>query len=165
MVNGTRDYSNWENFVGNLVNGYKSRNYTVEWDIWNEWDNMDLFWKGTGSDAYRYEVWVRAFRKIRQLDPSGIIVGPSWSWGVQPRIDNPNHRRFTRGDRTFRYARTRCRQKERHRLRSVWRRGNFWDRDRALYRHERHERCYCQWKDASQGGKDHRNHSNRRVHS
>ena len=68
------DWREWENLVADLVTRAKGQQCVFEWDIWNEPDT-DTFW---GRDrAQWYETWRRGYAKIREFDPSAVIVGPS----------------------------------------------------------------------------------------
>jgi hypothetical protein len=75
------DWTKWEEFVAHMVKQARQRGMTPQWDIWNEPDASTLFWKR--SPEQFAEMWRRACRKLRQLDPAAIVVGPSWS-GVHP---------------------------------------------------------------------------------
>jgi len=68
----------WEEWtVPNTVNDCRSRNMTVEYDVWNE-PNVGYFW---GRDEARYlETWRRGCQKIRSIQSDAVVVGPSISW-------------------------------------------------------------------------------------
>ena len=46
----------------------------VEWDIWNE-PNISLFWNRAQSQYF--DMWRRAYQRIRAAFPTHLIVGPS----------------------------------------------------------------------------------------
>lgn len=64
----------WLDTVTRIVNRAKSEGKTYQWDIWNE-PNDSTFWKGTKQKFW--ETWRQAYLKIRSLDPTASIVGPS----------------------------------------------------------------------------------------
>lgn len=70
------NYTEWEKTVASVVNNAKSRKWTVEYDIWNEPD-IGYFWSRSREEYY--ETWRRAYVKIRSLDTTATIVGPSIS--------------------------------------------------------------------------------------
>jgi hypothetical protein len=71
----------WSAFVRDLARQNQSRD--LIWDIWNEPD-VPYFW--TGTEAQYHELYRRAYVAIRQeLGPDAIIAGPSvgtyrWDW-------------------------------------------------------------------------------------
>jgi len=70
------DWSLWEALVENRVKRVLQEGHEVEWDIWNEPD-ISLFWKRSRNQFF--ETWRSGVQKIRELDPSATIVGPSIS--------------------------------------------------------------------------------------
>lgn len=68
------DWGYWELVVENTVKECMKRSMNVEYDIWNEPDYA-YFW--AKDQAIWLETWKRGYRKIRSLDPSAPIVGPS----------------------------------------------------------------------------------------
>lgn len=68
------DYTRWENHVRNLARQHKGKK--MLWDIWNEPDLRDPFWKGTRNQFF--ETYKRAYRVLREeLGPDVMIGGPS----------------------------------------------------------------------------------------
>ncbi len=66
----------WEEIVEGIVRRVQANAMAVEYDIWNE-PNGGYFWQ---KDQGRlFETWTHGYRKIRELDPKAIIVGPSIS--------------------------------------------------------------------------------------
>lgn len=72
------DWNPWESLVEDLVKEATSKGLSVQWDIWNEPD-YSVFWDRSAEQFN--EAWKRAFHKIRSVDPTAIIVGPSLSRG------------------------------------------------------------------------------------
>ena len=68
------DWNTWLNLVTNVINQAKANGQTFEWDLWNEPD-AGGFWRA--SRAQFFETWTRTFKKVRELNPSAVIVGPS----------------------------------------------------------------------------------------
>ncbi|XVQ89403.1 ricin-type beta-trefoil lectin domain protein [Microbispora siamensis] len=76
------DNGNWtdyDNFLTRLIDdvratGAPAQGDTVQWDIWNE-PNITLFWNRPQSQYF--EMWKRAYQRIRAAFPSHLIVGPS----------------------------------------------------------------------------------------
>ncbi|MGC9525187.1 MAG: GH39 family glycosyl hydrolase [Limnospira sp.] len=68
------DYGKWEAHVRNLAQKHGDKN--IAWDIWNEPDLRDPFWKGTREQFF--ETYKRAYRVLREeLGPDAMIGGPS----------------------------------------------------------------------------------------
>lgn len=62
-----------------LANFPASGGWQIEWDLWNEPDNVD-FW---GRDqAQFFATWKHAYERIRAKDPNAKIVGPSIAYFV-----------------------------------------------------------------------------------
>lgn len=78
------DWNAWSSFVARLAAENRSRD--LIWDVWNEPD-VPYFW--TGSEAQYHELYRRAYVAIRrELGPRAIIAGPSvslfrWDWLTQ----------------------------------------------------------------------------------
>ncbi|MFE8950513.1 RICIN domain-containing protein [Streptomyces sp. NPDC007856] len=71
------DNGNWtqfDNFVTQLISDVKANNMTVEWDLWNEPDNPP-FW-GASQSQY-LQMWSRFYARVRAAFPGQLIVGPS----------------------------------------------------------------------------------------
>jgi len=68
------DYEKWEAHVRNLAQTHKGKN--MMWDVWNEPDLRDPFWKGSREQFF--ETYKRAYRVLRsELGPDAMIGGPS----------------------------------------------------------------------------------------
>ena len=80
------NWEKWETFVARMVTEAKTRGLDPQWDIWNEPDHK-FFWQRTPEQFL--ETWKRGYRKIREVAPDAVIVGPSWS------AIRPGHPRFT----------------------------------------------------------------------
>jgi xylan 1,4-beta-xylosidase len=78
------DWDAWSDFVRGLARS--NREHAVVWDVWNEPD-VPYFW--TGTEAQYHELYRRAYVAIRQeLGPGALIAGPSvsafrWDWLVR----------------------------------------------------------------------------------
>ncbi|WP_319019094.1 ricin-type beta-trefoil lectin domain protein [Microbispora sitophila] len=71
------DNGNWtdyDNFLTRLIDDVRATGAPVQWDIWNE-PNITLFWNRPQSQYF--EMWKRAYQRIRAAFPSHLIVGPS----------------------------------------------------------------------------------------
>jgi xylan 1,4-beta-xylosidase len=75
------DWDAWSDFVRDLARSW--RGHDMIWDIWNEPD-VPYFW--TGTEAQYHELYRRAYLAIRtELGPAALIAGPSvsafrWDW-------------------------------------------------------------------------------------
>jgi xylan 1,4-beta-xylosidase len=75
------DWDAWSDFVRDLARNW--RGHDMIWDIWNEPD-VPYFW--TGTEAQYHELYRRAYLAIRtELGPGALIAGPSvsafrWEW-------------------------------------------------------------------------------------
>jgi hypothetical protein len=71
------DNGNWtdyDNFLTRLINDVRATGAPVQWDLWNE-PNITLFWNRPQSQYF--EMWRRAYQRIRAAFPTHLIVGPS----------------------------------------------------------------------------------------
>ncbi len=68
------DWTQFDNFVAQLISDVRTNHMTVEWDLWNEPDNPP-FW-GRSRDQY-LQMWSRFYSKVRAAFPTQLIVGPS----------------------------------------------------------------------------------------
>jgi hypothetical protein len=69
-----QNYPAWESFIRQLAQQNKGKK--IIWDVWNEPDWTDPFWKGSREQFF--ETYKRAYRILREeLGPSAIIGGPS----------------------------------------------------------------------------------------
>jgi hypothetical protein len=70
------DWSTWENLVRSRATEAKTKNYTnVEFDIWNE-PEFGSYWDGAIDERY-FQMWIRAYRTIKSVDPNFLVAGPS----------------------------------------------------------------------------------------
>ncbi|NJP46457.1 glycoside hydrolase family protein [Actinacidiphila epipremni] len=72
------DCSNWAAFVDRVVGDVRASGVSVAYDIWNEPDGTGFWQRGVNSAQY-YRMWDTAVREIRRLQPSAVVVGPSYS--------------------------------------------------------------------------------------
>jgi hypothetical protein len=70
--------SNWTTFIDQVVEDVQAAGAHVAYDIWNEPDGTGFWQRGVNSPQY-FQMWDTAVRDIRALDPSAVIVGPSFS--------------------------------------------------------------------------------------
>ncbi|WP_293128817.1 beta-xylosidase [Microcoleus sp. bin38.metabat.b11b12b14.051] len=71
-----QNYPEWEAFIRQLAQQNKGKK--IIWDIWNEPDLKNPFWKGSRQQFF--ETYKRAYRILREeLGPSAMIGGPSIS--------------------------------------------------------------------------------------
>ncbi|MEO3876259.1 ricin-type beta-trefoil lectin domain protein [Nonomuraea sp. B12E4] len=68
------DWTDYDNFLTRLINDVRATGAPVEWDLWNE-PNITLFWNRPQSQYF--EMWRRAYQRVRAAFPSQPIVGPS----------------------------------------------------------------------------------------
>ncbi|MFD1537649.1 RICIN domain-containing protein [Nonomuraea guangzhouensis] len=81
------DNGNWtdyDNFLTRLINDVRATGATVQWDLWNE-PNITLFWNRPQSQYF--EMWRRAYQRVRAAFPTHLIVGPSCA--CVPSTTNP----------------------------------------------------------------------------
>lgn len=72
----TGDWSSWENLVYNTALTAKNAGYpNVEFDIWNE-PEFSGYWSGPIDERY-FQMWIRAYRIIKSVDPMFVVAGPS----------------------------------------------------------------------------------------
>ncbi|MFM6194871.1 MAG: GH39 family glycosyl hydrolase [Planktothrix sp.] len=68
------NYTKWEDHVRQVARRNKDK--VILWDVWNEPDLRDPFWKGTREQFF--ETYKRAYQVLRQeLGPNVMIGGPS----------------------------------------------------------------------------------------
>jgi xylan 1,4-beta-xylosidase len=71
-----QNYPAWEAFIRQLAQQNKGKK--IIWDIWNEPDLANPFWKGSREQFF--ETYKRAYKILREeLGPSAMIGGPSIS--------------------------------------------------------------------------------------
>jgi hypothetical protein len=68
------DWTQFDNFVTQLINDVKANNMKVQWDLWNEPDGRG-FW--APSQAQYLQMWSRFYARVRAAFPDQLIVGPS----------------------------------------------------------------------------------------
>ncbi|MEG4801758.1 beta-xylosidase [Microcoleus sp. ARI1-B5] len=69
-----QNYPAWEAFIRQLAQQNKGKK--IIWDIWNEPDLANPFWKGSREQFF--ETYKRAYKILREeLGPSAMIGGPS----------------------------------------------------------------------------------------
>jgi hypothetical protein len=68
------DWTQFDNFVTQLINDVRANNMTVQWDLWNEPDGSG-FWKP--SQSQYLQMWSRFYARVRAAFPNQLIVGPS----------------------------------------------------------------------------------------
>ncbi|MER7837760.1 RICIN domain-containing protein [Streptomyces sp. NPDC096040] len=68
------DWTQFDNFVTQLINDVRANNMTVQWDLWNEPDGSG-FWGA--SQAQYLQMWSRFYARVRAAFPGQLIVGPS----------------------------------------------------------------------------------------
>ncbi|MCA2220726.1 RICIN domain-containing protein [Nonomuraea aurantiaca] len=78
------DWTDYDNFLTRLINDVRATGATVQWDLWNE-PNITLFWNRPQSQYF--EMWRRAYQRIRAAFPTHLIVGPSCA--CVPSTTNP----------------------------------------------------------------------------
>jgi hypothetical protein len=69
------DWTNFDNFVNQLISDVRANNMTVQWDLWNTPDLGTVFWGR--SQAQYLEMWARFYRAVRAAFPDQLVVGPS----------------------------------------------------------------------------------------
>ncbi|MEU7750095.1 ricin-type beta-trefoil lectin domain protein [Nonomuraea sp. NPDC049158] len=78
------DWTDYDNFLTRLINDVRATGAPVQWDLWNE-PNITLFWNRPQSQYF--ELWRRAYQRIRAAFPTHLIVGPSCA--CVPSTTNP----------------------------------------------------------------------------
>lgn len=68
------DWTDYDAFLTRLITDVRATGAPVQWDIWNE-PNISLFWNRPQSQYF--EMWRRAYQRIRSAFPDQLIVGPS----------------------------------------------------------------------------------------
>ncbi|TDC43941.1 RICIN domain-containing protein [Micromonospora sp. KC213] len=68
------NWSDYDAFLTRLINDVRATGAPVQWDLWNE-PNITLFWNR--PQAQYFEMWRRAYQRIRSAFPDHLIVGPS----------------------------------------------------------------------------------------
>ncbi|MEV4573865.1 RICIN domain-containing protein [Nonomuraea jabiensis] len=78
------DWTDYDNFLTRLINDVRATGAPVQWDLWNE-PNITLFWNRPQSQYF--EMWRRAYQRVRAAFPAHLIVGPSCA--CVPSTTNP----------------------------------------------------------------------------
>jgi hypothetical protein len=74
------DCSNWVTFIDAVVGALQSSGLTFTYDIYNEPD-ISVFWpNGSVNSAQYFQMWDSAYRELRRIAPSAVIVGPSFAF-------------------------------------------------------------------------------------
>src|SRR4051812_36887383 len=67
-------WDKWDKGVSDLVRRAHTSGQKVTWEIWSE-PNQGASWKGSREDYM--VLWYRTVKRIRDIDPSALIAGPS----------------------------------------------------------------------------------------
>jgi hypothetical protein len=74
------DCSNWVAFIDAVVGPLQSSGLTFAYDIYNEPD-ISVFWpNGSVNSTQYFQMWDSAYRELRRIAPSALIVGPSFAF-------------------------------------------------------------------------------------
>ncbi|WP_027346582.1 RICIN domain-containing protein [Hamadaea tsunoensis] len=74
------DCSGWIAFIDAVVGALQNSGLTFAYDIYNEPD-ISVFWPGGSVNSTQYfQMWDSAFRELRRIAPSAVIVGPSFAY-------------------------------------------------------------------------------------
>jgi hypothetical protein len=73
-----KNIQDWRDYVRALATRYKGRIHC--WEIWNE-PNDPVFYTGTISKLV--ELSMEAYKILKQVDPSNIVVSPSATYGLK----------------------------------------------------------------------------------
>ncbi|WP_067641474.1 RICIN domain-containing protein [Actinomadura latina] len=68
------DWTDYDAFLTRVINDVRATGVPVQWDLWNE-PNITLFWNRPQSQYF--ELWRRAYQRVRAAFPAHPIVGPS----------------------------------------------------------------------------------------
>jgi len=68
------NWSDYDAFLTRVIDDVRATGVPVQWDLWNE-PNITTFWNRPQSQYF--ELWRRAFQRIRAAFPTQLIVGPS----------------------------------------------------------------------------------------
>ncbi|MET8763441.1 ricin-type beta-trefoil lectin domain protein [Lentzea sp. NPDC004782] len=68
------NWSDYDAFLTRVIDDVRATGVPVQWDLWNE-PNITTFWNRPQSQYF--ELWRRAFQRIRAAFPAQLIVGPS----------------------------------------------------------------------------------------
>ncbi|MBV9948678.1 MAG: hypothetical protein JOZ69_17655 [Myxococcales bacterium] len=76
------DWTQLDSFLSSLVSMVKAAGMTgpdVRWELWNEPDLTNTFWKGT--QAQWFDTWKHMYQQVRAALPGAVIEGPSLATG------------------------------------------------------------------------------------
>jgi hypothetical protein len=68
------DFSLWETVLEDCFNRVREKGLEVQWDIWEE-PNHEVWWDRSREQFF--DTYAHAYRKLKQLDPGAVVVGPS----------------------------------------------------------------------------------------
>ncbi len=74
--------SNWVSFIDATVGALQASGLKFAYDIYNEPD-ISVFWTRGVNSAQYFQMWDTAYREIRRIAPSALIVGPSLAFTPQ----------------------------------------------------------------------------------
>ena len=79
------DCSNWITFIDAVVGALQASGLPFAYDIYNEPD-ISVFWPNASVNSTQYfQMWDSAYRELRRIAPSALIVGPSFAFTPQAR--------------------------------------------------------------------------------
>jgi hypothetical protein len=79
------DCSNWVSFIDAVVGALQASGLPFAYDIYNEPD-ISVFWpNGSVNSTQYFQMWDSAYRELRRIAPSALIVGPSFAFTPQSR--------------------------------------------------------------------------------
>ncbi len=74
------DCSNWITFIDSVVGALQASGLPFAYDIYNEPD-ISVFWpNGSVNSTQYFQMWDSAYRELRRIAPSALIVGPSFAF-------------------------------------------------------------------------------------
>ena len=74
------DCSNWITFIDAVVGALQASGLTFAYDIYNEPD-ISVFWpNGSVNSTQYFQMWDSAYKELRRIAPSALIVGPSFAY-------------------------------------------------------------------------------------
>jgi len=85
------DMSEWNEFLGAVVNRYKNRDVDISYEIENE-VNADAFWKGTIDDYVL--LLEQSYTIIKSIDPDIIVLASSLACGITKDIPSAGYDQF-----------------------------------------------------------------------
>jgi hypothetical protein len=73
-----KNIQDWRDYVRAVATRYKGRIHC--WEIWNEPNDKDFY---SGTTSKLIELSMEAYKILKQVDPSNIVVAPSPTYGMQ----------------------------------------------------------------------------------